>query len=201
MTSTFAFDRPKSRSDAVPKASTIDQMERVQSESDRTREVVFAELVDCHGRLMYKVAFSLLRNTQDAEDAVQTALLKLYRGDAWKQMRDAKAFLARTVWRVALDRLSKTKELPLEEQHEQILDLHNSPENNAIRNAQAEQLRKMIDRLPRDLRQVLLLSAIEELNSREVAILIGVPEGTVRTRLMRGRTQLRTMFELEKGDW
>ncbi len=147
---------------------------------------------------MYKVAFSLLRNTQDAEDAVQTALLKLYRGDAWKQMRDAKAFLARTVWRVALDRLSKTKELPLEEQHEQISDLHNSPENDAIRNAQARQLRKMIDRLPRDLRQVLLLSAIEELNSREVAILIGVPEGTVRTRLMRGRTQLRTMFELEK---
>ena len=200
MTSAFAFDRPESPSDALASASTIDQMENVQSESDRARDVAFAELVDRHGRLMYKVAFSLLRNNQDAEDAVQTALLKLYRGDAWKQMRDAKAFLARTVWRVALDRLSRMKELPLEEHHEHIHDLHSSPETDAIRSAQARRLRKMIDGLPQDLRQVLLLSAIEELNSREVALLIGIPEGTVRTRLMRGRTQLRTMFESEEGD-
>ena len=59
-------------------------------------------------RLMYRVAFSLLRNAQDAEDAVQEAFLKLYRGDAMAADGERKGVSCpRTVWRVALDRLPK----------------------------------------------------------------------------------------------
>jgi RNA polymerase sigma-70 factor (ECF subfamily) len=53
----------------------------------------------------------------------------------------------------------------------------------------------MIDALPEELRQVLVLSAIEELNSREIAALLGIPEGTVRTRMMRAREALKRQFE------
>ena len=67
------------------------------------RDEEFAALVERQARLMFRVAYSLLRNVQDAEDAVQEAFLKLYRGEAWRRMEDEKAFLARTVWRVALD--------------------------------------------------------------------------------------------------
>ena len=74
-----------------------------QSSKSHEREETFALLVDRHTRLMYRVALSLLRNAQDAEDAVQEAFLKLYRGDAWQRMENEKAFLARTVWRVALE--------------------------------------------------------------------------------------------------
>jgi RNA polymerase sigma-70 factor (ECF subfamily) len=56
-------------------------------------------------------------------------------------------------------------------------------------------LRRLIEALPEDLRQPLVLSAIEEMTSREVAIALGIPEGTVRTRVMRARTELKRRFE------
>jgi RNA polymerase sigma-70 factor (ECF subfamily) len=154
----------------------------------------FSLLVDRHARLMYQIAYSLLRNAQDAEDAVQEVLLKLYRSAAWRKMNNEKAFLARTVWRVALDRLPKVQQQSLNEGHEQFGVKGDSPETTAIRKAQADYLRKLIDTLPENLRRVVVLSAIEELNSREVGLLIGIPEGTVRTRLMQAREELRRRF-------
>ena len=173
---------------------------KVAGSTDCERDETFALLVGRHARLMFRVAFSLLRNTQDAEDAVQEAFLKLYRGEAWRRMDNEKAFIARTVWRVALDRLpkgrlQKEKEQPIHETAGELASQAESPETSAVRNAQATRLRSMIDALPEELRQVLLLSAIEELNSREIAELIGIPEGTVRTRMMRAREELKRRFE------
>ncbi|MBB5057314.1 RNA polymerase sigma-70 factor (ECF subfamily) [Granulicella aggregans] len=162
------------------------------------REATFGMLVERHSRVMFRVAFSLLRNAQDAEDAVQEAFLKLYRGDAWRRMEDEKAFLARTVWRVALDRLPRSPERSLEAD-EPFASGVASPEATALRGAQSALLRRMIDALPEDLRQVLVLSAIEELNSREIAEMIGVPEGTVRTRLMRAKEELRKRYQASAG--
>lgn len=167
-------------------------------DDEGARDSAFSSLVDRHARLLYRIAFSLLRNTQDAEDAVQEMFLKLYRGNAWLQIRDEKAFLARAVWRVALNLLPRRKEQSLDQSHEQFADQSDSPETNAIRNAQAAHLRTMIGALPEDLRQVLVLSAIDDLNSREVGLLIGIPEGTVRTRLMRARDELRRRFAAEQ---
>ena len=164
----------------------------------REREETFSLMVGRHTRLMYRVAFSLLRNAQDAEDAVQEAFLKLYRGDAWRRMDNEKAFLARTVWRVALDRLPRGNEQSIDETAGEFASGDASPETSALRSAQAARLRSMIDALPEELRQVLLLSAIEELNSREIAELIGIPEGTVRTRMMRAREELKRRFEATK---
>jgi len=166
---------------------------------DSEREVTFVRLVVQHTPLMFRVAFSLLRNSEDAEDAVQEAFLKLYRGEAWRRMNNEKAFLARTVWRAALDRLPKGKEQPIDETGGEFVSAEDSPETSAVRSAQAAWLRSMIDALPEELRQVLVLSAIEELNSREIAELIGIPEGTVRTRMMRAREELRRQFEAPEG--
>src|ERR1700735_857750 len=60
------------------------------------RDEEFAALVERQARRMFRVAYSLLRNVPDAEDAVQEAFLKLYRGEAWRRMEDERAFLART---------------------------------------------------------------------------------------------------------
>jgi RNA polymerase sigma-70 factor (ECF subfamily) len=163
------------------------------------REAAFALLVGRHSRLMYRVAFSLLRNAPDAEDAVQEAFLKLYRGEAWRKMENEKAFLARTVWRVALDRRPKPGQEALGDSGAEFASKEDSPETSAVRGSQAARLRRMIDALPEELRQVLVLSAIEELNSREIAELIGIPEGTVRTRMMRAREELRRQFQVSEG--
>jgi len=144
---------------------------------------------------MYRVAHSLLRHPQDAEDAVQDALLKLYRGDAWQHMHDERAFLARTVWRTAFDRLQHRTPQPDELAELRLIDPRATPEQAIAEHTDQALLHHLIDRLPPDLRQPLLLSAIDEFTSREIALAMDMPEGTVRTRLMRARAELRRNFE------
>jgi RNA polymerase sigma-70 factor, ECF subfamily len=160
---------------------------------DGAREAEFVSLVERNARRMFRVAYSLLRNAHDAEDAVQEALLKLYRGDAWRRIEDERAFLARTVWRVALDRLPDAGREDVAEL--EIASLSESPEERVAGGDERELLRRMIDALPEELRRPLVLSAIEEMTSGEVAAVMGIPEGTVRTRVMRAKAELRKRFE------
>jgi RNA polymerase sigma-70 factor (ECF subfamily) len=134
----------------------------------------------------------------DAEDAVQETLLKLYRGDAWMRMEDERAFLARTVWRVGLDVVARRPRAtePLDDgAGREFAAGGMSAEQSLAECDERALLRRLIDGLPEELRQPLVLSAIEEMTSREVAIAMGIPEGTVRRRAMRAREELKRRFE------
>jgi len=170
-----------------PEASKTNQLDR---------EIAFARIVKEHARFLYSVAFSLLRHPQDAEDAVQDALLKLYRGESWRAMQDERAFLARVVWRAALDRHG-ARVVGVEDAsaEQRLTDLRPTPELAAAASDERALLQQLIDALPEELRQPLVLSAMEEMSSREIGEVMGLPEGTVRTRLMRARTQLKAKFE------
>lgn len=178
-----------------------DESARVAATSsldDAQRDRRFAEMAERHARFMFRVAHGLLRSVQDAEDAVQESLLKLYRTDGWLRMEDDKAFLARTVWRVGLDIVARRPRLTegLEDEARRELTANGeSAEQSLVGHGERELLRRLIEALPDDLRQPLVLSAIEEMSSREVATAMGIPEGTVRTRVMRARAELRRRFE------
>jgi RNA polymerase sigma-70 factor (ECF subfamily) len=165
--------------------------------SAEERDRRFAEMAERQARLMFRVAHGLLRSVQDAEDAVQEALLKLYRGDAWLRMDDEKAFLARTVWRVGLDLAARRPgSEPLEDETgREFAAGGKSAEQSMEDGDERALLRRLIEALPEELRQPLVLSAIEEMTSREVAMAMGIPEGTVRTRVMRARSELKRRFE------
>jgi RNA polymerase sigma-70 factor (ECF subfamily) len=162
------------------------------------REEAFARIVAEHGRFLYRVAHGVLRNPHDAEDAVQDALLKLYRGEAWRAMQDERAFLARVVWRAALDRVKARGVVAEDGAEMRVVDVRATPEMVAADVDERALLHELIDELPEELRETLLLSAMEELSSREVGVVMGVPEGTVRTRLMRAREQLRCRFAVRQ---
>jgi RNA polymerase sigma-70 factor (ECF subfamily) len=167
---------------------------------DEDRDTAFTAIVNQHARFLYRVAHSLLRHPQDAEDAVQDALLKLYRGDAWRSMQNERAFLARVVWRAALDRRSaRSIALDQEGVELQLPDLRATPDRAPADNDERALLHQLIDALHDDLRRPLLLSAIDELNSREIGELMDLPEGTVRTRLMRARAQLKSAFQARQA--
>jgi len=158
----------------------------------------FDALVERHSRTMFRVACSLLRNAHDAEDAVQEAFLKLYRTDGWRRMENERAFLAKTVWRVALDRLKCVAAGGEDVSGMDVAAVGESPEERAAGGDERELLRQMIDALPEDLRRPLVLSAIEEMTSVEVGALMRIPEGTVRTRVMRAKAELKKRFEAMK---
>jgi len=161
-------------------------------------DAAFAALVDRHAGLMYRVAFSLLRNPQDAEDAVQETLLKLYRTGGWREMQDERAFLAKSVWRVGLSRMgtpgAKAMRYAEDVTEVNLVSAEASPEESALGAAERELMRRLIEALPEGFRQALVLSAMEGLRSAEVAEVLGIAEGTVRTRVMRAKAELRRRF-------
>jgi len=156
----------------------------------------FATLAERHAHFMFKVAVGLLRDRHDAEDAVQEALLKLYRTGGWLHMEDEKAFLARTVWRVALDVAVRRCGNGEESATAHLASRSPSPEQLADEGDRRALVRELIDCLAEELRQPLILCAIEEMTSREVASVLGLTEGAVRTRVMRARAELKRRFEL-----
>ena len=161
---------------------------RLAEEEEATAcDDVFAELVKRHSRFVFRVAYAVLRNAHDSEDVVQEAFLKIYRARRWDRMESEKAFLARTAWRLAVDRLKRRNQTEVTDGPSP----GNDPEQAVIAAQWSALIHRLIDALPEELRQPLALSSIEELNSREIAEVMGIPEGTVRTRLMRARESLK----------
>jgi RNA polymerase sigma-70 factor (ECF subfamily) len=162
------------------------------------RDAAFAALAERHGRLLYRVAFGLLRNQQDAEDAVQETLLKLYRGDAWQAMEDEQAFLARAVWRAGLTRLGSAGAKAMRNSEDvtglELAAAGPNPEQAAVAGSERALMRSLVEALPETLRQALVLSAVEGMRSNQVAAILEIPEGTVRTRVMRAKAELRRRF-------
>ena len=151
-------------------------------------EAKFESLVRRQSKFVFRVAYAILRNSHDAEDAVQETFLKLYRNGAWTEIENERAFLARAAWRMAVDRLPQVQT----EQAKFVLVSNTpSPEQEAIAADWHATVHRFVDALPEELRQPLALSTVDELNSREISEILGVPEGTVRTRLMRARQILR----------
>ena len=161
-------------------------------------EAEFTALVERQSRFVFRVVYAVLLNAHDAEDAVQETFLKLYRNGGWRHAENERAFLARVAWRVAVDRrraIPPNDPLPdLEETPGTALQLvspHPNPEQALVAANQHALVHSMIDGLPAELRLPLVLSATDEFNSREIATILGIPEGTVRTRLQRARQVLR----------
>ena len=162
---------------------------------------LFTAMVERHGEALFRVANALLRHPQDAEDAVQNGLLKLYRTGAWKQIANERAFLARTVWRAALDRYNgrhgtdSSFDDPETPVLLQIAAQEPTPEMAAVETEQEARLYALVEALPLELRAPLMLAAIEEMSTREIAVALELNETTVRTRIHRARAELRRRFE------
>jgi RNA polymerase sigma-70 factor (ECF subfamily) len=171
-------------------AMEIVALELTRDEAD-ARQDQFAELVERQSRFVFRVAYAIVRNAADSEDVVQETFLKIYRSGVWDRMEDERAFLARTAWRIAVDHRSRTRTAEAATDPAAIGD----PEQFAIAADRNAAVHRLIDALPEELRQPLALSAVDEMTSGEIAKILEIPEGTVRTRLMRARQVLRQKLE------
>src|SRR5208282_3784508 len=180
------------------RAAMIDAGQVILSESVSTTDASGDELeatVREQARLVHKIAYSVLRNHHDAEDVAQETFLRLLRQrKRWAEIRDRRAWLATVAWRVALDRKRMPAEVALEEAAEVVSKLRAdgaAVDEIAASRQMMSLLERLVSSLPRDLREALTLSATEELTSAEISQVLGIPEGSVRTRLLRARGILR----------
>lgn len=168
-----------------------------QAQQDAQSSTEFTQLVQQHSRLLYRIAYAVLRNPSDAEDAVQETFLQLHNSGRLHHLDDPKSYLARIVWRNAVRRNSSRPhphELP-----DNLLSQTPSPEKSAMHQQMESHLHALIDRLPEKLRQPLALSALGDLSHVEIAQMLRLPEGTVRRRIHTARQQLRQQWEKRKG--
>lgn len=146
--------------------------------------------------LAFRIAFSVLRHREDAEDVAQDAFARAFR--RFDRLRDRdrfRAWLVRMTWRLALDRRRGDRRRAAREDAAAALAAPvDDGEAEAVARERAARLWAAIDGLPRRLREVIVLAAIEGQGVREVAALLRVPEGTVKSRLFDARRRLQEML-------
>jgi RNA polymerase sigma-70 factor (ECF subfamily) len=149
------------------------------------------------GTLAFRVAFSVLRNSEDAEDVAQEAFAKAYRH--FRQLRDRDRFrswLVRLTWRMAIDRTRSERRRMARESEAELSPVGEpSPVQSFIQRERTERLWRAIDALPEKLRIVIVLSAMEEHDVRQIAKLLRLPEGTVKSRLFLARQHLKELLQ------
>jgi RNA polymerase sigma-70 factor, ECF subfamily len=158
----------------------------------RAEDAALAALVEQYASALYRVAFSVLRNPADAEDAVQETYLRVLRHrDTLGEVRDHRVWLIRIVWNIVLDRKRRAKTRP---ETDDVAELARVLPSNGLsaeeRAAAAQhhaQVLGCVEQLPAKEREVLQLSAFEELSSVEIAEVLGITESSVRSRLFRAR--------------
>lgn len=158
--------------------------------ADSSFEDEFAARVRESSTLAFRVAYGVLRNREDAEDVAQDAFLRAHRGFAQLRDRDQfRAWLVRTAWRLAIDRIRNDKRRLAREQAVAVLP-EASVEDGAVERERSQALWAAIDALPEKLRMTIVLAAIEGHEIGDVARLLEIPAGTVKSRLFLARRQL-----------
>jgi len=167
-------------------------------------EEALEALVDQHASTLYRVAFSILRNPSDAEDAVQETFLRVLRHrETLGEIRDHRVWLIRIVWNIVLDRKRRAKTRP---ETDDVGELARVLPANGLtaeqRAAAAEHhahVLACVEQLPSKEREVMLLSAFEELSSVEIAAVLGITESSVRSRLFRARNLMAELLRHERS--
>lgn len=147
-------------------------------------------LAEC-GPLAYRVARGVLRNSADAEDVAQEALLRAYR--RFERLRDRtrfRAWLVRIAFRMAIDRTRSSKRREVRETLWSRTAPRPSTEDLAATSEFQEHLDHAMNEMPEKLRLVLLLAAMEGHSLEEVAEMLSLPVGTVKSRLFFARKHL-----------
>jgi RNA polymerase sigma-70 factor (ECF subfamily) len=162
-------------------------------------EIDLAALVQTYSALLFRVAHSVLHSQTEAEDVIQDVFVRvLQHRRSLLAIEDMRVWLVRIAWNLALDRRRRVRPDQLDASFALSLVANTIPADQAI-----EESRRInavlleIERLPKGERHVLLLSAIDELSTAEMASVLGKSESAIRSLLFRARTRLRQ--RLEKG--
>jgi RNA polymerase sigma-70 factor, ECF subfamily len=160
--------------------------------ADRTLEQEFEAGLADWTRLAFRIAYSVLRHREDAEDVAQEAVTKAHA--ELRQLRDRarlKAWLGRMAWRMALDRRESAIRRVAREERANAPAVAPTSEDEMLSAERSLRLWRAIDSLSEKLRVVVVLCSIEEHDLASVAAMLEIPEGTVKSRLFEARQQLR----------
>ena len=171
------------------------------NEPDRDRDLIaravtgdsaaFTELMDRHEDMVFAVAMRMMRDREAAFDATQETFLTLFRkADRYSGESAVSTWLYRVATNTCLDLLRKQKR----RRTEALPDHHDQPDRSAGEPFESVEVRgdiqAALSSIPHDFRAAVVLSDIEGLSIAEIGVILGVPDGTVKSRVFRGRRLL-----------
>jgi RNA polymerase sigma-70 factor (ECF subfamily) len=165
-----------------------------QRDVDRFERIVLPHLDDA-----YTLARYLVRDEHDAQDLVQDAVLRAIRYFDGYREGDARAWLlaiVRNCCMTWLRRQSGTKKVSFDAGGLSVADPRET-DARAIQRSERAALARALDALPDEFREVIVLREIQELSYKEISDVVGVPVGTVMSRLARGRKRLASALGLD----
>jgi RNA polymerase sigma factor (sigma-70 family) len=178
-------------------------VERIQSGEVKVTpdsEQLFRKLVREHEQRLYRFVLKHIGHSDDAEDIAQQAFVEAARAySTFRGESELSTWLYGIAMNLVRNYLSRAPhrvhQFETEEALEEHADGQATPDEQAERMQMVAHLSRELEALPAEMREVLLLVALEELSYEEAAALLSIPIGTVRSRVSRARTALRTQFE------
>ncbi len=181
---------------SIDPSSLIDDQALV-TETLAGRTHAFGTLVERYDRAVYHLAYRTLRDQEEARDVAQEAFFKAYRSlRTFKPGAKFSTWIFAIAYHACCDRLSRRRRYSNEELPERA-DSAAGPETEAIASDEAQRLRKAIAALPEKYRAVITLYHLQGRQYDEIAQVLGMPMGTVKTHLFRAKEQLRKILNAE----
>ena len=176
-----------------------------EEQNKREKDVLFEKEFLPHADALYTFAFHLTYNEEDANDLVQDTFFKAYRFiDSYERGTNAKAWLFKILKNSFINEYRRRTKRPHEVDYEDFIAYQDADESVGVgsldlrtemfQNMMGDEITKAINLLPADFRTVILLCDVEEFSYEEIAKIVDIPVGTVRSRLHRARNMLKDML-------
>lgn len=165
------------------------------------RDALITLLREIEGQV-YKTAFYILHNEQDALDVSQEALIRVYtKIGSYEEKAQFKTWVQRIVTNICIDKFRRTKPTVSIDEHEMVFqDNKHNVEREVMSGYLAEDIREAIDQLPEHHRTVIVLRYLQDFSYNEIADCLDLPLNTVKSYLFRARQQLQNRLqEYQKG--
>jgi RNA polymerase sigma-70 factor, ECF subfamily len=160
----------------------------------------FDEIVERHKGAVFRAAMAALRNREDAEDVTQETFITAYHKlESFRGESQLRTWLSRIAWNRSMDHRRRGRSrrfLHLDEPDAaELPSTAADPERATLASTTHDRVRREIDRLPENLRDTLLLASGGDRDYASIAEMLGVREGTVKSRVFEARALLRLALQ------
>ena len=165
---------------------------------DREALVTLLREIENH---VYRTAYYILNNEQDALDASQEALIRIYtKIETYEEKAQFKTWVQRIVTNICIDKFRKTKPTISIDEHEIVFQDKSCVEHDVMAGFAIDEIKQAIDQLPEHHRTVVILRYLQDFSYNEIAVSLDLPLNTVKSYLFRARQQLQHLLQdYQKG--
>lgn len=175
--------------------------EKLISRAAKGDAAAFNELLGAHEQRMYAVCLRMCGNHEDAQDCLQEAMLRVYRSiSGFKGQSSFSTWVYRVAMNTCLDELRRRRNKPASSLDGMLdagwspSDELDTPEHHAVASEKRREIRRTIAELPEDMRSAIVLRDIQGFSYEEIAKMLQINVGTIKSRISRGREKLREKF-------